>query len=58
MTTTSPEVSTTVFQKQMLDIPLAGRDITNLIRLQAGCAGDRPTARTPAINGGRPTWTR
>ncbi len=36
VTTTSPEVSATVLQKQVLDIPLANRDVTNLIKLQAG----------------------
>lgn len=54
---TSPEVTSTVMQKQVLDIPLANRDITNLIKLQAGVPGITSGANT-AINGGRPTWTQ
>ena len=34
--TTSPEVTATVLQRQILDIPLANRDVTNLIKLQPG----------------------
>jgi carboxypeptidase family protein/TonB-dependent receptor-like protein len=54
---TTPEVSTTVFQQQVLDIPLANRDITNLIRLQAGVQGIS-NRRETGINGGRPGWTQ
>ena len=54
--TTTPEVTSTVLQKQVLDIPLANRDITNLIKLQAGVPGVANRANT-SINGGRPTWT-
>ncbi len=36
--TTTPEVSATVLQKQVLEIPLANRDVTNLIKTQAGVA--------------------
>jgi hypothetical protein len=36
VSTTSPEVSATVMQRQVLDIPLANRDVTNLIKLQPG----------------------
>jgi hypothetical protein len=56
VSTTSPEVSATVLQKQVLEIPLANRDITNLIKLQPGVASMTNRAST-AINGGRPTWT-
>jgi hypothetical protein len=55
--TTTPEVSQTVQQKQVLDLPLPGRDMTNLIRLQAGVAGT-VTRMNTGINGGRPTWTQ
>lgn len=55
--TTTPEVTTTVQQQQVLDIPLINRDITNLIKLQAGVAGISNRANT-VINGGRPTWTQ
>ena len=55
--TTTPEVSATVTQQQILDIPLLGRDVTNLIKLQAGVPGIVNRALT-AINGGRPTWTQ
>ena len=55
--TTTPEVTSTVLQKQVLDIPLANRDITNLIKLQAGVPGVAVRANT-SINGGRPTWTQ
>ena len=55
--TTTPEVSATVTQQQILDIPLLGRDVTNLIKLQAGVPGISNRAST-SINGGRPTWTQ
>ena len=55
--TTTPEISTTVQQQQVLDIPLADRDVTNLIKLQAGVQGIFNRANT-VINGGRPTWTQ
>lgn len=55
--TTTPEVSTTVQQAQVLNIPLLNRDITNLISLQAGVPAFTTRANT-AINGGRPTWTQ
>ena len=55
--TTTPEVSATVQQKQVLDIPLANRDVTNLIKLQMGVAGIANRTNT-TINGGRPTWTQ
>jgi hypothetical protein len=54
---TTPEVTATVQQQQVLDIPLANRDITNLIKLQAGVAGISNRTNT-VINGGRPTWTQ
>jgi hypothetical protein len=57
LATTTPEVSATVQQKQILDIPLINRDITNLIKLQAGVAGISNRANT-VINGARPTWTQ
>jgi hypothetical protein len=55
--TTTPEVSQTVQQKQVLELPLPGRDMTQLIRLQAGVAGIATRMNT-GINGGRPTWTQ
>jgi hypothetical protein len=55
--TTTPEVTSTVVQRQVLEIPLANRDVTNLINLQAGVAGVPNRANT-VINGGRPTWTQ
>lgn len=54
---TTPEVVGTVQQRQVLDIPLLNRDITNLIKLQAGVAGIINRTNT-VINGGRPTWTQ
>jgi len=57
VSTTTPEVTSTILQRQVLDIPLAGRDVTNLIKLQAGVAGTANRANT-TINGGRPTWTQ
>lgn len=50
-------MTTTVQQQQVLDIPLANRDLTNLIKLQADVPGMSNRANT-AINGGRPTWTQ
>jgi hypothetical protein len=55
--TTSPEVSTTVVQKQIEELPLDGRDPIELIKLQAGVPGI-VNRTTTAINGGRPTWTQ
>jgi hypothetical protein len=55
--TTTPEVTSTVMQAQVLNIPLANRDITNLIKLQAGVQGVTNRANT-SVNGGRPTWTQ
>ncbi len=55
--TTSPEVSSTVLQRQVLDIPLANRDVTNLIKMQPGVQAFMNRTNT-TINGGRPTWTQ
>jgi hypothetical protein len=55
--TTTPEVSATVQQRQVLDIPLLNRDVTNLINLQAGVQAI-PNRSNTSINGGRPTWTQ
>ena len=56
VSTTTPEVSATVLQRQVLDIPLANRDVTNLIKLQPGVQPFINRTNT-SINGGRPTWT-
>ena len=56
VSTTSPEVSATVMQRQVLDIPLVNRDVTNLIKLQPGVQPFMNRTNT-SINGGRPTWT-
>ena len=50
-------MTATVLQKQVLDIPLANRDVTNLIKLQAGVQPFINRTNT-SINGGRPTWTQ
>jgi Carboxypeptidase regulatory-like domain/TonB dependent receptor len=55
--TTSPEVSQTVVQQQITELPLDGRNPIELIRLQAGVPGI-VNRTTTAINGGRPTWTQ
>jgi hypothetical protein len=55
--TTSPEVSQTVVQRQITELPLDGRNPIELIRLQAGVPGIVNRTAT-AINGGRPTWTQ
>ena len=55
--TTTPEVTNTVSQARILDLPLNARNPIELIRLQAGVAGI-PTRTETAINGGRPTWTQ
>ncbi len=57
VSTTSPEVTATVLQRQVLDIPLANRDVTNLIKLQPGVQPFINRTNT-SINGGRPTWTQ
>ena len=54
--TTSPEVTTTVGQGQIVSLPLNGRNPISLVQLQAGVASLGRT--NTAINGGRPTWTQ
>jgi hypothetical protein len=55
--TTTPEVTQTVVQRQIIDLPLDGRNPIELIRLQAGVPGIINRTLT-GINGGRPTWTQ
>ncbi len=55
--TSSPELSTTVIRRQIVDLPLNGRNPIELIRLQAGVVG-LPTRTSTTINGGRPSWTQ
>lgn len=55
--TTTPEVTTTVRQEQIVELPLNARNPIELIRLQAGVPGVAARQST-AINGGRPTWTQ
>jgi hypothetical protein len=55
--TTTPEVTQTVVQRQIQELPLEYRDPLALIRLQAGVPGIL-NRNTTAINGGRPTWTQ
>ncbi len=55
--TTTPEVTQTVVERQITDLPLDGRNPIELIRLQAGVPGI-PTRAFTAINGGRATWTQ
>ena len=55
--TTTPEVSRTVVQQQILQLPLVNRDMTNLIKMQAGVPGIVTRVNT-GINGGRSTWTQ
>ena len=57
VSTTSPEVTATVLQRQVLDIPLANRDVTNLIKCSPACSRSS-TARTPASTAAGPTWTQ
>src|SRR5688572_10741132 len=54
--TTTPEVTNTVRQEQILELPLNARNPIELIRLQAGVPG-MAARNSTAINGGRPTWT-
>ncbi len=55
--TTSPQVTSTVQQKQVLEIPLANRDITNLIKLQPGVQAMTNRTNT-VINGVGPAGRR
>lgn len=55
--TSSPEVNNTVAKRQIIDLPLNGRNPIELIRLQAGVPGIA-NRTTTAINGGRPSWTQ
>lgn len=55
--TSNPEVSTTIIRRQIVDLPLNGRNPIELIRLQAGVVG-LPTRTNTTINGGRPSWTQ
>ena len=50
--TTTPEVSATVMQRQVLDMPLANRDVTNLIKMQPGVQAF--TNRTQHVDQRRP----
>lgn len=57
--TTSSEVTGSVDQKQVLNLPLLGRNPIELIRTQAGTPGILAATRnTTTINGGRPGWTQ
>ena len=55
--TTSPEISRTVVQQQVLQLPLLNRDMTNLIKMQAGVPGILTRVNT-GVDGGRATWTQ
>ncbi len=55
--TTTTEITNTVRQEQILELPLNARNPIELIRLQAGVPGVAARQST-AINGGRPTWTQ
>lgn len=55
--TTNAEINNTVIRRQIVDLPLNGRNPIELIRLQAGVVG-LPTRTSTTINGGRPTWTQ
>ncbi len=55
--TTTPEITRTVLQQQLLQLPVVNRDMTNLIRMQAGVPGTVARVNT-GINGGRATWTQ
>lgn len=55
--TSSPEITNTVMRRQIVDLPLNGRNPIELIRLQAGVVG-LPTRTPTTINGGRPTWSQ
>lgn len=55
--TSTPEITNTVIRRQIVDLPLNGRNPIELIRLQAGVVG-LPTRANTTINGGRPTWTQ
>jgi hypothetical protein len=57
--TISPEITNTVDQAQILNLPLNGRNPIELIRDQAGVPGILTAARdNTGINGGRPGWTQ
>jgi hypothetical protein len=57
--TTSSELTGTVNQQQMLNLPLNGRNPIELLRTQAGVPGILAASREQtAINGGRPGWTQ
>ncbi len=52
---TNPQISNTVSPRQIVELPLNGRDPTSLILLQAGTASNG--AQGTSINGQRPTFT-
>lgn len=54
--TTTPQVSETITQNQVLSLPQLNRDVTDLFRMQPGIVGI-PTRTTTGINGGRAGWT-
>lgn len=55
--TSTPDISTTIIRRQIVDLPLNGRNPIELIRLQAGVVG-LPTRTNTTVNGGRPSWTQ
>ncbi|HLJ86558.1 MAG TPA: TonB-dependent receptor [Candidatus Angelobacter sp.] len=56
--TIDPEITNTVDQRQILDLPINGRNPIALIRDQAGVPGVLSANRNnTGINGGRPGWT-
>lgn len=55
--TSNAEINNTVIRRQIVDLPLNGRNPIELIRLQAGVVG-LPTRTNTTINGGRPSWTQ
>jgi len=57
--TTTSEISGSVTQSQMLNLPLLGRNPIELMRNQAGVPGILAANReNTGINGGRPGWTQ
>lgn len=55
LNSTNPQLSNTVTPRQIVELPLNGRDPTSLILLQAGTASNG--AQGTSINGQRPTFT-
>ncbi len=53
LNTTNATIGNTIDKKQIIDLPLSGRNTANLLSLQPGVTPDNGTGNGGAVNGGR-----